>query len=87
MVDEDEESRKEGYEADVPNNTADGYLIVLREATSEEKEVELRVQQKIEALKRGHEGSHVVRNNINILQFNAIVTVQGLFFNKNKICK
>lgn len=66
MVDEDEGSRKEGHEASVPNDTSDGYL-VLREATDEEKEVELKVQQKIEALKRAHEGSRMVRNNINIL--------------------
>ncbi|XP_074627421.1 uncharacterized protein LOC141885401 isoform X5 [Acropora palmata] len=55
VVDEDKGSRKEGHEASVSNDTSDGYL-VLREATDEEKEVELKVQQKIEALKRGHEG-------------------------------
>lgn len=80
MVDEDgdEGSRKEGHEASVPNDTSDGYL-VLREATDEEKEVELKVQQKIEALKRAHDGSRMVRNNINVLQFYAIFTVRGLF--------
>ena len=78
VVDEDKGSRKEGHEASVSNDTSDGYL-VLRETTDEEKEVELKVQQKIEALKRGHEGPRMVRNNINILQFYAIFTVQGLF--------
>lgn len=33
----------------------DGGYLVLREATVEEKEVELKVQQKIEALKKGEE--------------------------------
>lgn len=78
VVDEDERNRKEGHEASASNDTSDGYL-VIREATDEEKEVELKVQQKIEALKRGQEGSRMVRNNINILQFYAIFTVQGLF--------
>lgn len=78
VVDEDEGNRKEGHEASVSNDTSDGYL-VIREATDEEKEVELKVQQKIEALKRGQEGSRMVRNNIDILQLYAIFTVQGLF--------
>ena len=39
---------------------ADGYLEFVREPTTEEKEAELKVQQKIEALKKGEEGSQPV---------------------------
>lgn len=69
LLDGDKESKKDDSEVGVHNEgetndegqQADGYL-VLREATVEEKEVELKVQQKIEALKRGGEGSQPVSN-------------------------
>ncbi|XP_068699292.1 uncharacterized protein [Montipora foliosa] len=64
LVDGEEEGKQENREASVEDNEetndeaaneeADGYL-VIREATDEEKEVEMKVQKKIEALKRGQE--------------------------------
>ena len=69
LVDGEEESKQENREASVEDNKetddeaaneeADGYL-VIREATDEEKEVEMKVQKKIEALKRGQETTQTV---------------------------
>lgn len=59
LLNKDDESKKDELEVGVENEGADGnqdggYLL-LREATVEEKEVELKVKQKIEALKKGEE--------------------------------
>ena len=40
------------------------YLQLVREPSNEEKEVELKVQQKIEALRRGEEASQPVRKHL-----------------------
>ena len=62
LLNKDVEGKKEELEVGVENEGAvsddgnqDGGYLVLREATVEEKEVELKVQQKIEALKKGEE--------------------------------
>ena len=68
LLDRDEEGKKGDPVVGVQNGgatidegqQADDYLEVVREPTTEEKEVELKVQQKIEALKRGEEGSQPV---------------------------
>lgn len=61
-LNKDDENKKDELEVGVENEGAvsddgnqDGGYLVLREATVEEKEVELKVQQKIEALKKGEE--------------------------------
>lgn len=62
LLNKDDENKKDELEVGVDNEGAvsddgnqDGGYLVLREATVEEKEVELKVQQKIEALKKGEE--------------------------------
>ena len=62
LLNKDDENKKDELEVGVENEGAvsddgnqDGGYLVLREATVEEKEVELKVQQKIEALKKGEE--------------------------------
>lgn len=68
LLDRDEEGKKGDPIVGVQNGgttidegqQADDYLEVVREPTTEEREVELKVQQKIEALKRGEEGSQPV---------------------------
>ena len=83
LVDKDEENKTEEPVVGVQNGSvtheegqqADGYL-VLREATNEEKEVELKVQQKIEATKKGEEGSQPVSC---LFDFIILMSVQGAF--------
>lgn len=62
LLNKDDESKKDELEVGAENEGAvdddgiqDSCYLVLREATVEEKEVELKVQQKIEALKKGEE--------------------------------
>ena len=64
LLDGDEETVKEKQVAGVENEgvsdeglAADDYLQLVREPTNEEKQVELKVQQKIEALRKGEQVS------------------------------
>ena len=57
------ENLLDGNERDaggVQNDANDDYLQLVREPSNEEKEVELKVQQKIEALRKGEDGSQPV---------------------------
>ena len=68
LLDRDEESIKgdpvvgvhNGGSTNDEGQQVDDYLEVVREPTTEEQEIELKVQQKIEALKRGEESSQPV---------------------------
>lgn len=65
------EEQLAGVENDGENDEEqpDDYLQLVREPSSEEKEIELKVQQKIEALKKGEEGSQPVSKHLrNTLQ-------------------
>lgn len=66
LLDGDDEKKTKEQEVSVQNGgTSDEeepeeYLQLVREPSNEEKEVELKVQQKIEALRRGEEASQPV---------------------------
>ncbi|XP_078372679.1 uncharacterized protein LOC144656323 isoform X3 [Oculina patagonica] len=61
LLNGDGEKKTEEQEVGVENDEEpDDYLQLVREPSSEEKEVELKVQQKIEALKKGEEGSQPI---------------------------
>lgn len=65
LLNGDGEKKTEEQEVGVENDEEpDDYLQLVREPSSEEKEVELKVQQKIEALKKGEEGSQPVSKHL-----------------------
>ena len=76
------EKHVDGVQNDSENDEEqpDDYLQLVREPSSEEKEVELKVQQKIDALRKGEEGSQPVSKHLNYtLQhtFLIITHIQG----------
>lgn len=66
LLNGDDEKKTKERESAVQNGSTndeeepDEYLQLVREPTDEEKEVELKVQQKIEALRKGEEASQLV---------------------------
>ena len=70
MLNGDDEKKTKEQEAGVQNGGTneeeepEDYLQLVREPTNEEKQVELKVQQKIEALRRGDEASQLVSKHL-----------------------
>ena len=70
LLNGDDEKKTKERESAVQNGSTndeeepDEYLQLVREPTDEEKEVELKVQQKIEALRKGEEASQLVSKHL-----------------------
>ena len=74
LLNGDDEKKTKEHEVGVQNGgindeeeaeeEPDEYLQLVREPSNEEKEVEMKVQQKIEALRRGEEASQPVRKHL-----------------------
>lgn len=72
LLNEDDEKRTKEQKGGVENGDINDeeepeeYLQLVREPSSEEKEIELKVQQKIEALRRGEEPSQPVSTHLSL---------------------